>query len=76
MPRKNLLKAGPYALTVSGTDSNPELYIYGDIGDNWWDDESTSAIDLVKALVHAVWPKAQRYWWMRCCHSKPCASGC
>jgi len=31
-------------------DGNVEIYIYGDIGDNYWDEESTSAVSFVREL--------------------------
>ena len=31
-------------------DGHAEIYIYGDIGDNYWDDESTSAVSFVREL--------------------------
>ncbi len=53
MPKKFKQKTrrfGPYGLTVGGSDDKPALYIYGDIGDSWWSDESTSATQMVEAL--------------------------
>jgi len=42
---------GPYSLSVSQHNAREaEVLIYGDIGDTW-DEESTSAVDFVKALV-------------------------
>jgi len=51
MPKKVKQKFGPYALHTGGSDEVPELYIYGDIGDNWWDETSTSATQIVQALA-------------------------
>lgn len=42
---------GPFGLKVLQSDNDyAELTIYGDIGENWYDDESTSARDFVNTL--------------------------
>ena len=51
MQPKSMQHFGPYALSLSQHNSREaEVLIYGDIGDTW-DEESTSAVDFVKALT-------------------------
>jgi len=45
MPKKH----SPYEIKALA-DGNAEIYIYGDIGESYWDDESTSAIGFVREI--------------------------
>lgn len=46
MPKKH----SPYEIKALA-DGSAEIYIYGDIGENYWDDESTSAIGFVREIA-------------------------
>lgn len=53
---KQRFKNNPYGKTIhhnfsaSAENENVKIIIYGDIGESWWDDSSTSAKDIEKAL--------------------------
>ena len=53
MPRKNApIARGPWwEIRAAAQPRTAELLIYGDIGDSWWDDTSTSALDVARTLA-------------------------
>lgn len=50
-PRPVLARGDWWEIRAAAQPRTAELLIYGDIGDSWWDDTSTSALDVARTLA-------------------------